>query len=215
VSWNCSLNPLQCTRSDVLFDGLSYPPITLTVDVAANAPAGVTNTATVGGGGETNTSNDLSNDPTTILPNGTNVPDLTIGKTHVGNFSQGQHGAVYTLLVQNTGTAATTGQVTVVDTLPPQGLTISDMHGTNWSCVAATKTCTRSDALPSGSAYEAIQVVVDVTMGAPLSVTNHASVSGGGETNTGNDTASDPTTIDPFSVGPDLTLTKSHVGNFG
>ena len=45
------------------------------------------------------------------------------------------------------------------------------------------------------------------------SVTNTANVSGGGETNTGNDAASDPTTIDGASrCGSDLT--KSHAGNF-
>ncbi|HEY6894114.1 MAG TPA: Ig-like domain-containing protein, partial [Rhodanobacteraceae bacterium] len=215
VTWNCTLSPLQCTRSDVLFDGLSYPPITVTVDVAAGAPASVTNTAAVSGGGETNTGNDLANDPTTIVPNGTSVADLTISKSHTGNFSQGQHGAIYTLLVQNTGSGPTSGQVTVVDTLPPQGLAISDMHGANWACVPNTMTCTRSDALPPGGSYEAIQVVVDVATGAPPSVTNHASVSGGGETNVVNDSAADVTTIDPFSVGPDLTIAKSHSGNFG
>ena len=36
-------------------------------------------------------------------------------------------------------------------------------------------------------------------------------MSGGGELNTANNAASDPTTIGP---GPDLTITKTHVGNF-
>jgi hypothetical protein len=45
--------------------------LTLTVNVAANAPASVTNTATVSGGGEINTANDTANDPTTINPPGT------------------------------------------------------------------------------------------------------------------------------------------------
>jgi hypothetical protein len=38
------------------------------VNVAANAPASVTNTVTVSGGGETNTSNDTASDTTTIVP---------------------------------------------------------------------------------------------------------------------------------------------------
>ena len=40
----------------------------MTVNVASNAPASVTNTATVSGGGETNTANDTASDPTTIKP---------------------------------------------------------------------------------------------------------------------------------------------------
>ena len=62
------------------------------------------------GGGETNTANDTANDPTTI--NAAGVPDLTITKTHVGNFTQGQTGATYTITVTNSGTAATSGTVT-------------------------------------------------------------------------------------------------------
>jgi hypothetical protein len=50
----------------VLAAGASYPPITLTVNVAGSAPASVTNVATVAGGGETNPSNDTASDPTII-----------------------------------------------------------------------------------------------------------------------------------------------------
>ena len=39
-------------RSDALAAGASYPAITHTVTVASKAPASVTNTATVVGGGE-------------------------------------------------------------------------------------------------------------------------------------------------------------------
>jgi hypothetical protein len=47
----------------------------------------VINTATVSGGGETNTANNSSSD-TTLIP--VLPADLTINKAHVGNFSQGQ-----------------------------------------------------------------------------------------------------------------------------
>ena len=50
----------------MLAAGQSYPPITLTVNVASTAPASVTNTATVSGGGETNTANNTASDVTTI-----------------------------------------------------------------------------------------------------------------------------------------------------
>ncbi|MCZ7460134.1 hypothetical protein [Streptomyces sp. WMMC940] len=50
--WSCVPSTLTCTRSDVLEPGRSYPPITLTVRVSCGAPARITNTATVTGGGD-------------------------------------------------------------------------------------------------------------------------------------------------------------------
>jgi kumamolisin len=65
--WTCSVNTLTATRSDALAAGRSYPAITLTVNVAYNAPASVTNSVSVSGGGELNTANDSGTDPTTII----------------------------------------------------------------------------------------------------------------------------------------------------
>ncbi|MFC5881829.1 beta-propeller fold lactonase family protein, partial [Streptomyces virginiae] len=56
TGWTCTLTPLSCTRSDILAPGAGYPPLTLTVQIARNAPWQVTNTATVTGGGATGTS---------------------------------------------------------------------------------------------------------------------------------------------------------------
>ncbi len=160
----------------------------------------------VSGGGQTNTTNDTDTDPTTI----NQLPDLTINKSHVGNFTQGQVGATYSLTATNSGFAATSGTVTVTDTLPA-GLTATAISGTGWSCVLGTLTCTRSDALAASASYPVITVTVTVANNAAASVTNSATVSGGGQTNTANDTATDPTTINQL---PDLTIAKSHVGNF-
>jgi hypothetical protein len=80
-NWFCTLSPLQCTRGDNLDPTLTYDPITLTVNVAANAAATVTNTATVSGGGETDTSNDTATDPTQItaaIQMAAQTPSLTL-----------------------------------------------------------------------------------------------------------------------------------------
>jgi uncharacterized repeat protein (TIGR01451 family) len=206
TGWSCTLGTLTCTRSDALSASSNYPAITLTVNVANNAAASITNTATVGGGGETNTANDSASDVTTI----TQVPDLTISKTHTGNFTQGQAGATYSITVSNSGSAATSGVVTVVDTLPT-GLTATAISGTGWSCTLGTLTCTRSDALNTSSSYPAITLTVNVANNAAGSITNTATVNGGGETNTANDGSSDVTTVIQL---PDLTISKSHTGNF-
>src|SRR6185503_2404405 len=204
--WSCVLGTLTCTRGTALAAGASYPAITVTVTVASNAPASVTNVANVSGGGETSTGNNSASDPTTI----TQLPDLTISKSHSGNFTQGQVGATYSIVVTNSGSAANSGTVTVTDTLPA-GLTATGISGTGWSCVLGTLTCTRSDALAAGSNYPVITLTVTVANNAAASVTNSSSVSGGGQTNTSNDSDTDPTTINQL---PDLTIAKSHVGNF-
>ena len=207
TGWTCGAagQIVTCTRSDALAAApASYPSITLTVGVATNSALSLTNTATVSGGGQTNTSNDTSSDPTTV--NG--VADVTIAKSHTGNFSQGQSGATYTLTVSNVGGAATSGVVTVTDTLPAS-LTSPAGSGTGWTCNTAgqTVTCTRSNALAAGASYPVITITANVSPTAPTSVTNTASVSGGGQTNTGNDSASDPTTINGVA---NLQLLKSH-----
>ena len=187
--WTCTLGTVSCTRSDVLAAFSPYPAITLTVSVAANAPALVTNIATVSGGGEINTRNNKASDPTTIA-----TSDLTVTKTHTGSFIQGDTGKTYTITVKNSGVAATSGSVSVVDTLPA-GLTATAMAGTGWTCTLGTLSCTRSDVLAAAASYPAITLTVNVSAGAPASVTNMVTVSGGGEGNTGNNQASDPTTI--------------------
>ena len=69
------------------------------MNVAANAPANVTNTATVSGGGDVNTANNTATDPTTIGARAR--PDDH--EDARGNFTQGQTGATYTITVTNAG----------------------------------------------------------------------------------------------------------------
>src|SRR5207249_9284694 len=105
---------LTCTRSTVLNGGSSYPTITLTVNVASDAAPSVTNSATVSGGGDTNTNNNKADDSTTIVR-----PDLTITKTHTGNFTAGQNGATCTINGTNSGGAPTTGLIQCPALVPP------------------------------------------------------------------------------------------------
>jgi uncharacterized repeat protein (TIGR01451 family) len=297
TGWTVDLSTLTSTRTDTLASGVAYPAITLTVSVAANASASITNMAAVSGGGDANTANDTANDITTIAPAGpptavtgsassvgavtatldgtvnpngqpamvhfdyglttnygstaavagnlsgsaaqavaasiggltdgttyhfrvaaTNIlgstagqdqtfatapagaPDLAITVTHTGNFTQGEIGDSYTIVVTNVGTAASSGTITVTDSLPA-GLTATGISGAGWTPDLGTLTCTRSDGLASGVAYPAITLTVIVASNAPASITNTATVSGGGETNSANDTASDPTTINAASAG--------------
>jgi uncharacterized repeat protein (TIGR01451 family) len=122
------------------------------------------------------------------------VPDLTVALSHTGNFLSPQTGATYTITVSNSGGADTTAVITVNDNLPA-GLTATDLSGANWNCTLTPLQCTRGDTLFAGTSFEPITLTVNVANNAPASVTNTVSVSGGNETNTSNDTASDPTQI--------------------
>ena len=371
TNWNCTQPAGPCRRSDVLAAGGSYPAINLTVNVAANAVANVTNTVTVTGGGETNTSNDQASDPTTIAvsgggtptsiwnstatpaavdastsatttgvkfrsdvagsitgirfykgaantgtyigllysstgtslgqatyagsptasgwqqvnfssgvailanttyiaayfsasgfaydggyftgsgvdnaplhalqsgvdgPNGLELygssaqfpttsynnpnywvdvvfsaaavspgPDLTVTSRHSGSFTQGQIGARYAITASNVGNGPTSGTVTVTDTLPT-GLTATSIAGSNWTCTQPAGPCTRSDSLAAGASYPALTLTVNVATNAAASVTNTVNVSGGSETNTNNDQATEVTTI--LSAGGTGTATS-------
>lgn len=135
-------------------------------------------------------------------------PDLTISKTHTGIFTQGQTGAAYTITVTNSGSASTSGTVTVTDTLPT-GLTATALSGTGWSCTLGTLTCTRSIALAPSASYPAITLTVNVASNAPATVTNTATLSGGGDTNIANNTASDVVVISTSTVNWPLRISAS------
>src|SRR5258708_7860005 len=105
--------------------------ITLNVNVSPTAPASVSNSGSVACTcTESNTNNNVSN---TDMVTVTQLPDLTIAKSHMGNFTQGQQGAQFSLVVTNGGGLATTGTITVSDTLP-SGLTFSSGSGGGVAC---------------------------------------------------------------------------------
>lgn len=68
TGWTCSATPApNCTRSDTLGAGASYPPITVTVSVTATSGTSITNSATVSTtGGDANDENNTASDTVTI-----------------------------------------------------------------------------------------------------------------------------------------------------
>jgi trimeric autotransporter adhesin len=107
-------------------------------------------------------------------------PSLSVASTHVGNFTQGQQNASYTLTVSNASTAGVTnGTVTVTDGLP-SALSLVSMSGSGWNCPANSNSCSRTDPLRGASSYPSINVVVNVSSTAASPQINQVSVSGGG-----------------------------------
>ena len=125
-------------------------------------------------------------------------PALSIAKSHTGNFTQGQSGATYTVTVSNAGSAATSGTVTVAETVPT-GMTLVSMNGgATWNCTVLP-TCTTASVLNGGASYAPIAVTVNVASDASSQLTNQVSVSGGGS--------------GPASIG-DLTLVDGQALRF-
>jgi uncharacterized repeat protein (TIGR01451 family) len=206
TNWSCTVTTANsaCTRSDPLGGGASYDSITVTVNVSATATSPQNNKAFVAGGNQVTVGVQATDSTNILVP-----PSLQISKSHIGNFTQGQIGAMYTLTVSNaSGAGPTNGTVTVTDTLP-SGLTATAITGTGWNCVLATLTCTRTDALAAGSSYAAITVTVNVLAAATSPQVNNASVSGGGSAS-----ANAPPDSTIITAAPVLSISKTHSGNF-
>ncbi len=111
------------------------------------------------------------------------APSLSLAKSHTGSFVGGQ-ATTFALAVSNVGNFATDGStVTVSDPFPPGSFTaLANANGTGWGCSIAglTLTCTRSDVLAAGASYPTIFVDATVQDPAPATVSNTATVSGGG-----------------------------------
>ncbi|MBZ5507915.1 MAG: DUF11 domain-containing protein [Acidobacteriia bacterium] len=185
---------------------------TLSADVTGSATGTYNNTS----GAVSSTNGGTGNTASATLTIAT--ADMTITKTHTGKFTRGQTGANWIITVKNSGVGPTAGTVTVVDTLPsvtnpPVPTAIS---GTGWTCTLGTLTCTRSDVLAPGASYPAITLTVNIPINIQNNFTNTATVSGGGETNTGNNTATDAISLGPpIIITPHSTSTTVRAGTAG
>jgi len=142
----------------------------------------------------------------------TRIGDLSITKSHGGvNFTRGAS-ASYTLALANVSSlGATAGLVTVNDTLP-FGIAPTSATGTGWSCSVSGQTvsCTRSDSLAAGASYPSITVNGIVSQAAPATLTNTATVSGGGDVTPLNDTSTDVANV---VSSADIAVTDSGAPN--
>ena len=136
-------------------------------------------------------------------------PELVLQKTHVGDFTINNN-SVYTLTVRNLGNQPTNNVVIVTDTLPPGLVFVPSMSGgTSWTCSSTGQviSCNSPTIVPAQAGATpgvhpnplSIAVKPDGTVltALPVTLTNNAVVSGGGEpaANAGNNAAADPTVV--------------------
>ena len=209
TGWTCQTtgtfaaggNQVSCTNATAIAaSATNANAITVNINVAAAAAPSVSNTATVAHASEPPAN---AGDNTSTLVTPVLAPDLFITKGHVGDFTVGSTG-LYTITPHNMGGLATSGTITIVDTLPT-GLTFSSFTGTGWACSVTAAgppqvvTCTSTTVIAANTSGNPIGLTVNVgAAAAPLSpVTNNVSINGGNEPagNNGNNTDSDLTNV--------------------
>jgi uncharacterized repeat protein (TIGR01451 family) len=109
-----------------------------------------------------------------------NAAQLTVTKSAAPTtFVAGQTGT-YTITVQNSGSAATIGNATLIDTLA-NGITLSSSSGTNWNACTGTITlnCVFTGSLAAGAST---QLTLNVNVaGNATNANNTATANGGGD----------------------------------
>ena len=122
-------------------------------------------------------------DTTPQVVNTVSAPSLTIAKSHTGSLIAGEP-TTFTIAVANAGNSPTDGStVTVTDAFPASSFSsIANAGGDGWNCAIAglTLTCSRSDVLAANNGYPPILVDATVQDPAPATISNTATVSGGG-----------------------------------
>ena len=116
------------------------------------------------------------------VTNTVSAPSLTLAKSHIGSLIGGQ-ATTFALAVSNVGSLGTNRTVTITDPFPATSFSsLANANGDGWSCSISglTLTCTRSDVLAAGNSYPPIFVDGTVQDPAPATVSNTATVSGGG-----------------------------------
>jgi hypothetical protein len=175
--WSCSgSGPVTCTNDSAIGDGDQYPALTIDVNVADNAPASVTNDTGASGGGAGNAP--TSNDTITITP----APVFSVSEGYSGTFTQGQTGGILTVTVSNTAgaTSTTQGATTVTETLPT-GYSAESFSSGRWSCSGTSSvTCTSTQQVAGGAAFDTISIIVFVPTGAANPTTTSAATASGG-----------------------------------
>lgn len=212
--WTCAAGPstVGCDRAS--FPAGTSSVITVVAEVEPTVLDGtsLTNAVTVGSSTtDPVTSNNTDDATITVVAEA----DLAITKTHPsGTVSAGQQ-VVFTIGVTNDGPSDAQAPIEVTDTLPT-GLTYVSSSGP-WTCTpdgaATTVVCDLDDVTVLAAGDKApdllLTVAVDPTVDAGT-YTNTARVeSGTTDPTLGNNTATDPVTVD---TAANLSVTKAHAG---
>ncbi len=206
AGFTCTGTTTVTCQSNIVIGASTATFLDLTVSLSGVTPGTYTNNVSVQGGGDNSPA--TGSDTTTVVAGPS--PDLTLSKSGPSSFAVGADGN-YTITVTNIGTLPTTGTITVTDTIPVQLTYVSGSGTGGFTCTGtqtagATVTCTTTTAIAvSGSAT--VTLTVSGNTQSSSGVINTATVSGGGDVTTSNNSGS--TGAIPISGAPDLSITKS------
>jgi uncharacterized repeat protein (TIGR01451 family) len=211
TGWTCSVSgqTVSCTRSDALAGGASYPPIAVSVNVSQSAPATITNTGAIGGGGDISPINDTSTD----VANVGSTADLSVTDAAAPDPVAAGANITYTQIVTNSGPSAA-DNATVVTTIPANTTFVSIAAPAGWSCIApaigGTGNVVCTDVSMSGLTAATFSLVTKVNAGTANGTVITQTVSANSsatDPNALNNTATATTVVGTTS--PDLTVTNS------
>lgn len=198
--WTCAAvgQRVTCTTPGPLANG-GTSTFTLNVTVAATVVVGSTVTNIVRVTGST-IDPDQTDNRSSLGTVATRNVILTLTKSHPGPFLVGTNGT-YTLAAKNTGTSASSGTITFVDTLP-SGMLLVSSAPVAFVCSTAgaapqVVTCTYAAAVAVNATITAT-LTVSVAAAAVPSVTNRFWASGGSSILP--TSASDPTIVNEYLV---------------
>jgi uncharacterized repeat protein (TIGR01451 family) len=181
-NWTCT--PGQAWNCD--FSGTLAPgqntTLTFNLTVSANAPDRIFSNANVGNGGDPDCPDSRCR-ATLVTPvtGGQPRPALQITQSTRSTPLKGGTTEIYDLVVRNTGSVATSGEIVVTDWLP-SGTTFAGASGTGWTCTLSGSTVTCRSTTPL-AAQQSSTIVMNVALptNAPAVLANTAEVSGGGD----------------------------------
>jgi uncharacterized repeat protein (TIGR01451 family) len=207
---------ITCTDTTGITNGNdSTFNVTVALESTATPGSTIDNTATVAPPTNTNDPN-AGNNSGSVTRNVAASADLSIAKSHTGNFTAGVDNN-YTIVVTNNGPSDASA-FTVTDTLPT-GLTFvsgGSTAGINASCANAGQivTCTGGPAIGAGQTSTiTLTVTTDRSLAGNTTLNNTASVS---SATPDPDTSNNTSPIDTATVDSkaDLEIKKSHTTDF-
>ena len=143
--------------------------------------------------------------------------DLALAKSHAPELVAGT-ATTFRLVASNVGNLPTDGSTVTVSDAFPAGVAgfdaITGAGGAGWTCgiAATTVTCWRADVLAAGASYPPILVDAVVHDPPPATVTNVATVAGGGDADPSNNSAVD---VGAGTTAADLRIAKAAVPTTG
>lgn len=198
---------ITCTGGAITSGNQAVVTVTVTVNSAAASGSTIANTATVATPNGVNDPN-MSNNSSTVSNTVVASADLSVSKTHTGNFTAGANTSDFTITVTNNG-PSDASTFTVTDILPTNMSYVSASGtGVNCSNSGQTVTCSYGPTISAGQSVNAtLTVAVNANIAGGTTLNNTASVSSAtSDPNMANNSDTDTVDIDSSA---DLAIVKT------